>query len=205
MKTGCTSKYKIPHTGAQIIRIALIFTFLLWSAWLSTGCSTLEIYIEKTPTTNQSAVSTLAALMVEGTQEARLATQIASAPTPQPEASLVTGRVCYPSEHIPAMLAFFKNTTNDHLDKLQIRANQSSYEISLPPGEYVAYAWVTSYQVGGMYSKAVPCGLTEECTDHSPQPITVLPGQTTSGIDLCDWVIPIENLPLPPGSELPLP
>jgi hypothetical protein len=169
------------------------------------GCGTLEISLEKTPTSNQAAISTLAALMYESTQNATLATQIALQPTPPPMAGTVTGRICYPSEHIPSMYAYFKNIANDHLDKLQIRANQTSYQVDLQPGQYVAYAWATSYQVGGMYSKAVACGLTADCTDRTPQTFTVYSGQITSGIDLCDWVIPIDQLPIPPGSELPGP
>jgi hypothetical protein len=169
------------------------------------GCHTLEVRIEKTPTPNQSAVATLVSLMIEATRNAAVISQIERQPTALPAPGKVTGGVCYPSEHIPAMIAFFKDNTTEHLDKLQIRPNQISYQIELAPGQYVAYAWATSYQVGGMYSKAVTCGLTASCNDHSPQVFSVESGQTTTGIDLCDWIIPIDKLPIPPGSELPAP
>jgi hypothetical protein len=186
-------------------RKAAISLLALWVMLFLSGCSTLQVSLDKTPTANTSAVSTLAALMVEGTQTAALATQISLPPTPLPLSGTAAGRICYPSEHIPPMLAFFKEVNSSHLDKLQIMANQTSYQISLPPGEYVAYAWAPSYQVGGMYSKAVPCGLTDTCTDRSPQIFSVVAGQTTRGIDLCDWIIPINQLPIPAGSELPGP
>jgi hypothetical protein len=183
---------------------ARLFSGLLLFLTLA-GCSTLEIRIEKTPTPNQSAVATLAALMIEGTRNAALITQIALQPTASPAPGIASGRVCYPSEHIPAMVAFFKDISTENLDELQIMSNQTSYQVELLPGQYVAYAWAASYQVAGMYSKAVPCGLTASCNDHSPQVFTVQPGQATTGIDLCDWVIPVEQLPIPPGSELPTP
>ena len=182
-------------------RLFLGFLLLLTLA----GCHTLEVRIEKTPTPNQSAVATLSALMIEGTRNAALIAQIALQPTATPAPGRVIGRVCYPGERIPAMLAFFKDTSTEYLDRLQIIPNQISYQVELQPGQYVAYAWAISYQVGGMYSKAVPCGLTASCSDHSPQVFTVKSGQTTTGIDLCDWIIPASQLPIPPGSELPTP
>ena len=186
-------------------RKIIVSLLSIWILLILAGCTTLEVSFEKTPTANQSAISTLAALMVEGTQNAALATQISLQPTPLPPTGIVSGQICYPSEHIPSMLVYFKDVNSGHLEKLQIMANQTSYQISLQPGQYVAYAWAPSYQVGGMYSKAVTCGLTVNCTDRSPQTFSVMSGQTIRGIDLCDWVIPIDQLPIPPGSELPGP
>jgi hypothetical protein len=205
MGAGKIISCEVNHLRIFPSRKAAISLIVIWVMLVLSGCSTLEVSLEKTPTANTSAVSTLAALMVEGTQNAALATQVSLQPTPPPLVGTAAGRICYPSEHIPPMLAYFKNVNSSHLDKLQIMANQNSYQISLPPGEYVAYAWAPSYQVGGMYSKAVPCGLADTCTDRSPQLFSVVAGQTTRGIDLCDWVIPTEQLPIPAGSELPGP
>ncbi len=191
-------------SSSPLYRTAGLALFLLILVGL-VGCNTLQVSIEKSPTPDHSAMSTLVSLMVEATQNSELATQVAQTPTPLPGAGTVTGRVCYPSEHIPSMVAYFVNTTSQHLNKLAISANQATYQVNLAPGQYVAFAWAASYQVGGMYSKAVPCGLAKTCTDRSPQPFAVQYGQTTSGIDLCDWVIPVEQLPLPPGFELPGP
>lgn len=193
------------HLWKFIIHRWFTLTFAILNLWTLAGCRTLDVRIEKTPTPNQSAVATLVSLMVEATRNSAYVTQIALQPTAAPAPGTVSGRVCYPSENIPAMIAYFKDTSTEHLDKLRISTNQTTYQVELQPGQYVAYAWATSYQVGGMYSKAVPCGLDASCNDHSPQVFTVLSGQTTPGIDLCDWVIPVEKLPIPPGSELPTP
>jgi hypothetical protein len=40
---------------------------------------------------------------------------------------------------------------------------------------------------GGIYSQAVPCGLQNGCNDHSPIPVTVSAGRTTSGIRVADY------------------
>jgi hypothetical protein len=205
MKTGMAIDCKGNYLRLLPKRKNLLSLLFLWGLLILAGCTTLEVRIEKTPTANQSTISTLAALMVEGTQNATLATQISLQPTPLPLSGIVSGQICYPSEHIPAMLAYFKDIQNNHLDQIQIMANQTTYQISLPPGEYVAYAWSPGYQVGGMYSKAVLCGLAEICTDHSPEAFSVVSGQITQAIDLCDWVIPPDQLPVPPGSQLPGP
>ena len=68
------------------------------------------------------------------------------------------------------------------------------------PGTYTVYAWLDDGELGGSYSKAVPCGLSVDCTDHSLIPVTVNAGQDVTGIDACDWYGPP---PLPRPSEYP--
>jgi hypothetical protein len=99
----------------------------------------------------------------------------------------VAGQVCYPSEGIPPMIAYFENVGTGVMTTLDIAADQTQYVIDLDPGTYVAYAWLPDGSIGGSYSQAIPCGLGVSCTDHSLLSITVNAGQTTSGIDLCDW------------------
>lgn len=55
--------------------------------------------------------------------------------------------------------------------------------------------------LGGMYSEAVTCGLTAECTEHSLLVFTVKPGETIANIDICDWHAQ-DQLPPPPGEVL---
>jgi len=99
----------------------------------------------------------------------------------------VSGIMCYPSQYIPAMTAYFENTGSGQVTTLPISLNQNTYGISLPPGSYRAYAWLPDYSLGGSYSKAVPCGLTTNCTDHSLIEFQVQAGTCTKGIDICDW------------------
>lgn len=103
------------------------------------------------------------------------------------QTGLATGKICYPSQYIPAMTAYFKEVNTGVVSTLPIAQNQLTYQINLAPGTYHAYAWLTDNSMGGSYSYAVPCGLSVNCTNHNPLPFTVFSGSTTTGIDICDW------------------
>ena len=117
----------------------------------------------------------------------------------------VAGRVCYPSEGIPPMTAYFQDTVTNDVTTLDIALNQGTYSLDLLPGTYIAYAWLPGFALGGSYSQAVPCGLTVSCTDHSPIPFSVAAGATTSNIDICDWYGGSGSVPMPPGASGPTP
>jgi hypothetical protein len=57
------------------------------------------------------------------------------------------------------------------------------------------------FSQGGLYSRAVPCGLGEDCEDHTLLPFTIEQTEITQGIDLCDWYAGPFNVPYPPGME----
>ena len=115
----------------------------------------------------------------------------------------VKGSICYPSEAIPAMTAFFESQASGQVTQLTIAENQGTYAIELDPGEYLAYAYREgeSIKIGGMYSQAVACGLTVDCSDHTPLVFTVLAGETAGGVDICDWYAQ-ELLPPLPGQSV---
>jgi hypothetical protein len=69
----------------------------------------------------------------------------------------------------------------------------------VPPGEYVAYAWLPDFSGGGSYSQSVPCGLTVSCTDHSLIQFVVAPGATVTDIEVCDWYGGWDSIPIPSG------
>jgi hypothetical protein len=78
--------------------------------------------------------------------------------------------------------------------------NQSSYTISgLPAGQYnvIAHKADGSHLAGG-YTRAVPCGLSASCTDHSLLPVGVQEGQPVTGINPGDWYT--MSLPAEPHS-----
>ena len=81
--------------------------------------------------------------------------------------------------------------------EMPIEAGQNQYEVVLPPGNYIAYAWLNDFSLGGLYSNAVPCGLGSNCKDHQPIEFNVAPGDHLEGIDLCDWYA--FSVPEPPG------
>lgn len=124
-------------------------------------------------------------------------------PTPSPTlpANNVTGSICFPGDGIPEMTLYLEETINETLVELPVAAGQSTYEANVPPGTYIAYAWLLDFSRGGLYSRAVPCGLESGCEDHSLLPFTVERETVTGGIDVCDWFAGPFNVPYPPGIE----
>lgn len=166
------------------------------------GCATFQVGFERVPTPDLEAVGTLAHLMLQGTQYAAEATRLAIPITPTAVTGWVSGQLCYPSERIPPMKLYFRDE-NDVITELDTVANQARYTLELHPGEYISFAWVPEYQLGGLYSQAVLCAANENCTDHSPVQFEVIAGQSLTGIDLCDWAFSANALPIPSGFRLP--
>jgi hypothetical protein len=124
-----------------------------------------------------------------------------SSPTPTLPPYNVTGGICYPGETIPEMTLYLEETQSGQVMELPVEAGQDSYEADLPPGTYIVYAWLPDYSRGGLYSRAVPCGLSDGCDDHSLLPFHVERGVVHQGIDVCDWFAGPFNVPYPPGIE----
>ena len=101
----------------------------------------------------------------------------------------VEGKLCYPSEFIPAMDIYVQNTLTQNFDHIATQENQSTYALEgLQPGNYIAYAYrQDSAELGGGYTYAVPCGLTVSCTNHELIKFEVTADETTSEVDICDW------------------
>src|SRR5262249_52042679 len=77
------------------------------------------------------------------------------------------------------------------------------------PGDYFIYAVarfgsVQDHFAAG-YTKAVPCGLTGSCTDHSPLRVRVDAGRRTPGIDPSDWYPDRAQFPLIPDGTTSIP
>jgi hypothetical protein len=99
------------------------------------------------------------------------------------------------------MTAYFEATDSETVVELPIAAGQNNYSVKLPEGIYIAYAWLPDFSRGGLYSRAVPCGLNEECEDHTVLAFSVSENALISGIDICDWFAGPFNVPYPPGKE----
>ena len=173
--------------------LTVIFLSLIFSACAPLG-GTLEVgiisEIQETSVPSNPTPEQPTSALVEPTQ------------TPEPVSSTgtVAGKICYPSEFIPSMTVHFQNNETGTVSHLQIAENQIIYNMELEPGDYFAFAYPEeqSISLGGMYSEAVACGLTAECTDHTLLVFTVTPGETISGVDICDWYAQ-DQLPPPPG------
>jgi hypothetical protein len=163
--------------------------------------------VQATPTED---IGTQVALVL--TQTAIAATQTAVAqpsatlppapsetPTAAPQNATIMGNLCYPSEAIPPLTVYAQETTTLNTVSVQTAENQAQYSIEVPaPGTYVVFAY-TSFGVGGAYTPAVACGLTVDCTDHTPIALTLDPGAVVNGADICDYYGPPGSIPANPS------
>jgi hypothetical protein len=89
----------------------------------------------------------------------------------------VTGSLCYPSEFNPPLTLYFEKAGTSETIQFSIPENQNFYSALLPNGTYYAFAWAPNYNLEGAYTDA--SGLMKT--------FVVVGGQTTAGINLCDW------------------
>ena len=89
----------------------------------------------------------------------------------------VTGSLCYPSEFNPPVTLYFELKGINQVIQFSIPENQPSYDVSLPSGTYYAYAWAPGYNLEGAYVHP----------ERVMKSFPVKAGQTTTGINLCDW------------------
>ncbi len=125
-------------------------------------------------------------------------------PTPGPTETVgqVSGQICYPSEPpLPLLTLYFEETGSQTLYTLEHTNGTGAYQMTLPPGTYIAYAWRDSHDLGGAYSAAVPCGLSVNCNDHSLLPFQVNAGESITDIDICDWYGAAGDIPQPPSQS----
>ena len=100
----------------------------------------------------------------------------------------VSGEVCRPTATARTITLYFDEVNTGDIVSMNLRANQVTYRIQLPVGTYIAYAWLTDGSTAGGYTDAVVCGLDDDsCSVHTLRPFSVLAGQRTGGIDICDW------------------
>jgi hypothetical protein len=124
-----------------------------------------------------------------------------STPTlaPSPEglsAGNLGGKLSFPGEAIPPLriVAFLvENGVWTKSYQFVDIVNKDTYQINdLRPGKYWIVAYLVSEKQGnpvlaGGYTKAVLCGLSVDCTDHTLVQVEVKPGETVLNIDPGDW------------------
>ena len=92
---------------------------------------------------------------------------------------------------------------------LHTAQNQQTYQIAgVAPGTYSVFAIAYSLAAqldafNGAYTRAVACGLSAGCTDHTPIAVQVRPGVVADGVDLRDWYAPPGTYPRPPTDREP--
>jgi hypothetical protein len=145
-------------------------------------------------------------------------------PTPV-NAGAITGRFGYPSDYIPPVTVYAISTTdarvwysedfaglgNPPRPTLPPGQSNATYTITgVAPGTY----WVVAYRNDGLlpdpgyYSRSAICWRTTPsgpCPDATLVLVTVIAGQTTSGIDVISWGPPSPGPPLPTFPPRPTP
>jgi hypothetical protein len=121
--------------------------------------------------------------------------------SPTPLAINLKGEICFPSEVVPPMTIYFEETNTSSLIEMPVAEGQETFEMKLEAGTYIAYAWLPDFSLGGLYSRAVPCGLGNDCDDHTVLPFTITETEISEGIDICDWFAGPFNVPYPPGQD----
>lgn len=119
---------------------------------------------------------------------------------PQEERGSISGALGFPSQGIPPLVIHaFKAGTTHSAASITTQQNQMSYTIKdLEPGAYNVVAYTTDGALAGGYTKAVPCGLSVDCPDHTSFPVIITPGRKAVGIDLKDWYAPEGTFPAKP-------
>lgn len=120
-------------------------------------------------------------------------------PTPTNLKGSITGKLGYPSEGIPELTVYaFDSFDQKKYLMIKTKVNQSEFTIpDVIPGTYYLVAYASAEYSGG-YTKAVACGLSVECTDHSLIKVEVSPGKTASDVEIRDWYAPANTFPKMP-------
>ena len=125
-----------------------------------------------------------------------------SAQEPLSEFGSISGTLGYPSEGIPPLEVFAINKAQPtKFFKVLTKQNQSTFTIeSIVPGTYVvvAFSQGAGGELVGGFSKAVACGLSVECTDHSLVSVNVTAGKLSDGVAVKDWYAPAGTFPSRP-------
>ena len=114
-----------------------------------------------------------------------------AAPTPASPTSggSIQGSLSYPSEFIPALavVAYRVGGASGDYSYTMTKEGQGTYSIPVSSGDYYVVAYIIGGGFAGGYTRAVPCGLQVNCTDHALIPVSVAEGAVVTGIDPGDW------------------
>lgn len=120
---------------------------------------------------------------------------------------VVQGKLCFPSEYVPAMNVYLKTVGTDKVYKLASKENQQAFTFKkIPEGNYVAFAYTQEQssldlnnnktKASGGFTHFVPCGMKVDCKDHTLISFKVNKGRTTASVSICDWygaIVPAEK------------
>jgi len=133
----------------------------------------------------------------------------------------IAGTVSYPAGILPAQTVYAIATDGSRFFTVETVFGQRIYTmLGVAPGDYfvltIAPGFLPYDQVipslrpspghdpfPAGYTKAVPCGGSTTCMDHTLISVHVMAGTTTTGVDPADWCWPQCSLPIIPPSGTP--
>lgn len=108
----------------------------------------------------------------------------------------IRGHLIYPAEVLVAQrIIAFDTATMAKVAEVSTVQGQSTYQLSVPAGDYFVVAYTLDGKLAAGYSQAVPCGLSVDCTDHSLIAVTVDAGALVENINPQDWYAPAGAFP----------
>lgn len=133
---------------------------------------------------------------------------IGQSPEPSsPSSGEIAGNVSYPAGSLHAQTVYAIAIDGSRFYTLETVFGQSAYTLlGVPSGDY--FVFTTPWDLPGDrfqagYTRAISCGLTVNCNDHSLISVHVAAGVTTSGIGPVDWYAPRDFYPLIPSGVPP--
>ncbi len=118
----------------------------------------------------------------------------------------ISGKLTYPADTMPALYVVAIQVGTLTYQYVITQPGQMTYQIdNLPPGSWNIIAYTVGGDgfpagLAGGYTKAVPCGLAQECADHSLINVVVAPAQHVTDINPGDWYAPPGTFPPFPGA-----
>ncbi|HSH02366.1 MAG TPA: NBR1-Ig-like domain-containing protein [Anaerolineae bacterium] len=115
-----------------------------------------------------------------------------------PGHGLVRGALAHPEGEVPPLTLYFVNQESGETVTFATEKGWDSYEVAVPRGNYWVYARPTELSAPlfwGGYTEWVGCGSTL-CDNHALKRVRVPLGLAAEGIDIIDWEVPLESLPV---------
>jgi hypothetical protein len=141
---------------------------------------------------NRAALAGLTALLAMAGACSEPERRSAEEPAPAAEAEetmgTITGRLSYPSDLLPGDLQVCARDVASDEVSCEGEHVDGTYRFAVPPGRYTVWAETGEWPgVRAFYSRAVPCGLSVGCEDHTPIVVEVTANATVTGVDPGDW------------------
>jgi hypothetical protein len=183
------------------------FIFLIPAIIVSSMACSLAGQVQSNPTPDLESMinATLTALANTAPSTPVFITETSVPTISLPDTGSISGGLDYPAEGVPPLRIFVFDATNPGVFYFTETAlHDRTYQAdNIPPGTYHVVAYTIGgdgYPVGlsGGYTKAIACGLTAECSDHSLIDVVVSAGIVTSGVDIRDWYAPDGTFPPEP-------